>query len=224
MTTIYKACQIGDSPLIIAIKQERIESIKCMLNHGASANFPTFNKVTPLMVAIVVGNVDIASLLLEHNANPNEYNDSGDTPLIIAAQEHNIAMLELLLKNKNVDVNQASKLDKETALALAVEKRDMDVVKILLLYGADVNQAMDNGDTPFILAVKAGDVLCVEEMRSRADLDIAVFLSEDWPSVTAIDVARLRGSTAIIDILQPGTCPDELEVLGLHVEENISGV
>ncbi|MDG1436510.1 MAG: ankyrin repeat domain-containing protein [Rickettsiaceae bacterium] len=215
MSKIDRAYQPGDSPFIKAIKEERIEGIKKMLQQGASANFPTFSKVTPLMVAIVVGNVEIASLLLEHGANPNECNDYGDTPLIIAAQEHNIEMLELLLQNKRTDVNQASRVDKETALALAVEKRDIDVVKMLLLYDADVNQAMDNGDTPFILAVKAGDVPFVEEMISRADLSKSFFLSEDLPNVTAAEIATLKGSSAIIDILQYEDNQDDLELSGL---------
>lgn len=138
-------------------------TIKSLIEFGADVDGNTQNvNVPPLSLALMEdGDSQLATVeaLLDANADIEKADVTGFTPLetwITFSLWYDTSVLHLLLK-RGVNVNR---LDKEQnspliqACAAAgghSEEVQGFVVQKLIQYGADVNQADDNGDTPAML-------------------------------------------------------------------------
>jgi len=98
------------------------------------------------------GTVDEMKLLVQKNKDTiNAVSPSGFTPLILACYRGNNAVADYLAHNVK-DVNHNS--SNGTALAAAVIKGNLDVVKILLQHKANPNIADAQGVTPLVYAAQ----------------------------------------------------------------------
>jgi ankyrin repeat protein len=64
-----------------AVAKNELNTVKRLLENGASVNERNNDGVAPLQIAITRKNPDMVSLLLENGANVNELNRYGNTPL-----------------------------------------------------------------------------------------------------------------------------------------------
>src|SRR5215213_7778159 len=62
--------RLGESALLIALKQNRPDIAQVLLAAGANVNEAAVNGVTPLMAAAYAGQVEMARTLLERGAKP----------------------------------------------------------------------------------------------------------------------------------------------------------
>jgi hypothetical protein len=132
--------------------------VKFILSKGACSNPQTSKGHTPLMICAASGRVDIATVLLNQNADPNTVDSDGCTSLMWAAAKYGRGEMVQLLLSFGADVNAqmiAPIADScscyafagfsdgchtpLTALALAAERGDIEVVKLLLDHKADPN-------------------------------------------------------------------------------------
>ena len=90
---------------------------------------------TPLLVAIQHRDADWTGTLLRARADPNMPGGSGETPLIAAARVGFDTAVDWLL-SLGAKVDGANKMG-ETALIVAVQRRETPIVKVLLAQGAD---------------------------------------------------------------------------------------
>jgi len=87
------------------------------------------------------------------------------------SQKENLIVLEKQLK---LYADQISKLDDNgyTSLCIAVENENLELVKLLLELGADVNQGISNGYTPLHIAASNGYIEIAEFLvRNRANVN-----------------------------------------------------
>ncbi|GAB4544996.1 MAG: hypothetical protein Fur002_18700 [Anaerolineales bacterium] len=91
----------GFQPLGLACFFGHYETVKFLINTGASINSPSHNElsVTPLHSSTAGNYEKIVELLLDHEADPNARDQQGFTPLHIAAQNGNLQIIRLLLFN-----------------------------------------------------------------------------------------------------------------------------
>ncbi|KAI8273650.1 Ankyrin repeat domain-containing protein 50 [Colletotrichum sp. SAR 10_98] len=122
------------TPLRLAAENGHMDVVKILLERGAPVN-ANAREAQPLHGAVTAGHVEIAQVLIESGADIN-YNN-GEF-LSIAAERGNKAMAELLLAN-GIDVNGASPTAKP-ALSYAIQTKNIDIVDLLLIYGADPNR------------------------------------------------------------------------------------
>lgn len=101
----------------------------------------------PLMIAVQRGHYKIAEALLRHGADPNLQEQDGQTALWLAVVHERIDICRLLLAHK-ADPGLALKDSEITPLISAVINKSMELVKLLVENGADVNQPLDNESTP----------------------------------------------------------------------------
>lgn len=96
-------------------------------------------KFTPsLMAAVERNDVPAVKKELKKKGSLNERNRGGETPLMIAAKQGNAEIVKLLL-SRGADVHQKSNYD-FTALYFAVVYNQPKIVEILIAGGANVNQ------------------------------------------------------------------------------------
>ena len=150
--------------IVIDNKQEssarRKALIEVLLKKGAPVNAVTHGCVTPL-ACVPSGNLDLARLLLRYGADPNISTNDGETPLMTAARGGHHEMVKILLEaGANPDaqlivpplekIECSLFIDRSnftfsacqaplTAMAMAAECGHLEVVKLLLEYGANPN-------------------------------------------------------------------------------------
>lgn len=136
--------------------------LKFMLQKGAIVDACTIEGITPLMASVVKGQPHIAKVLLRYGADPNLATKENCTPLIKAADSCNNEIVKLLLE-AGADPNARLKMKEPadcrchefasegafgsleachaplTALAVATERGNYQVVETLLEHGADPN-------------------------------------------------------------------------------------
>eukprot|EP00746_Dinoflagellata_sp_MGD_P168484 gnl/MRDRNA2_/MRDRNA2_99981_c0_seq1.p1 gnl/MRDRNA2_/MRDRNA2_99981_c0~~gnl/MRDRNA2_/MRDRNA2_99981_c0_seq1.p1 ORF type:complete len:254 (+),score=77.25 gnl/MRDRNA2_/MRDRNA2_99981_c0_seq1:79-840(+) len=88
----------GLTPLIHAVDGERIESVKALLEAGASVNLSDSQGSSPLHYAALLGASDIVSVLLDAGADAKQVDEDGVTPADAARGEGHHELAEMLAK------------------------------------------------------------------------------------------------------------------------------
>jgi ankyrin repeat protein len=126
------------TPLVAALAGRHFETAQLLRNHGANPNVRCFDKGRPLHAAVQSGHLEMIQKLIEYRADVNALNVVGWTPLHIASRLNhpNIEVIRFLLGH-GIDVNAQAK-DGSTALHAASAHGTLEVVHLLLTYGARV--------------------------------------------------------------------------------------
>ncbi len=175
----------GLTPLVYAVRENDMESVRILLAAGADVNQVTNYEWSPLLVAIQNRYYQLASFLLDQGANPNIANKGKWSPLYIAIDNRNIKggdypvrkadmdSFEFIKKliDKGADVNwrvQESTWYRTVFTALwvneagatpfwrASQSSDVAVMKLLLEHGADPKIATNVGNTALHVAAGIG--------------------------------------------------------------------
>jgi ankyrin repeat protein len=222
----------ADEPLLTAVRDGHLDIVNALLAHGAD---PNAGQYTPLLVAVQIGKLDIVKALVAHAATVNPID--GQTSLTLTALEHNhLDVLQFLLshganmpvgraalmaavRSRNAELTrlvlgQNSGLDVAAlslALASACTNGNIDIVNLLLKYGADPNLGSDdsgNPEVPLIIAAARGHAEDAEVVRAlllaHADPNLV-----DSKGNTALISASLAGSTNVArDLLDAKANPN----------------
>ncbi|MBN2181376.1 MAG: ankyrin repeat domain-containing protein [Sedimentisphaerales bacterium] len=161
--------RFGQSPLQLAAYLDYADIAKIILNHDADIDEKGRWGETALHWAVVRGNKDIALLLLECGSNPNSM-ASGytiDIDLLISKDTDPMefelkrfdmeqAILRAKRANRSIQVAPPPKLaftTNDTPLHAACYWNHIDIVRLLIKNGADVNAVDAWGITPLLYAV-----------------------------------------------------------------------
>lgn len=144
-------------------------------NNKILINQPYFEAGDTLLhCAAKSGNVFAAKYLLEHGAAPNQINSENESPLLICCQNGNAEIVKLLLDH-HVLLDVAD--NNWTPLHAAVFSNYQDIVKMLLLKGADpFMKVMENEigislefDSPFAFARQKDMIDLLNLTKSKYD-------------------------------------------------------
>uniref|UniRef100_A0A7N0U6V9 Potassium channel n=1 Tax=Kalanchoe fedtschenkoi TaxID=63787 RepID=A0A7N0U6V9_KALFE len=120
-----------------------------LLKRGLDANESDRNGRTALHIAAANGSENCVLLLLDYGADPNSRDWEGNVPLWEAISNGHNAITKLLMDNGAVlssgDVGQYA--------CLAVEQKDLSLLKEIVRCGGDVTQPKSNGTTALHVAV-----------------------------------------------------------------------
>jgi len=146
------------------------------------------NKDTKEVKSILNGIIDI-----------NREDENGMSPLIGACVLRSKDIVELLLLNKanpNKMIN-SGQFKGHFPLILATENKDLNIVKLLIKNGADINLKYSNGCTSLILASQLGHDGITKFLLEN---DANVNLKKD-DGVTALELASELGHEKIVNLL-----------------------
>lgn len=157
----------GCTPLYFAAQSTNVDTCKLLLKMGAD---PNSGDLLPLAVAARLGQTDIIKVLLRGKAmaDVRERNTSR-TALYYAAISGELSSVQALLDGK-ASVNYACQ-DGATPLFAAARKGSLEIVRLLLKYGADQRPRCD-GLTPLCEAAAQGHSrICIELIKAGALTD-----------------------------------------------------
>ncbi|MEQ6342905.1 MAG: ankyrin repeat domain-containing protein [Gammaproteobacteria bacterium] len=125
-----------------------LSTAAALLSHGAKPNAKNMHGGTALHQAASQGAIKIIELLLANKADVNAGNNEGYTPLHGAVSygknDTRKTVVEILIKG-GANVNAKTTRDGETPFHKAIARGDVEIVKLLLNYGADVNAVSKYG-------------------------------------------------------------------------------
>jgi len=167
---IHAVTKAGSTALLFAAQQPDPSYTKLLISVGANPNdMMKKTKMTPLLIASAMGHANVAIMLLEKGADPNAIDIRGFTPLHHAARDKRaLKLVSALLKHKanpNIRMVQLKPtsftttyiaLRGSTPLVLAAEINNLEVLKALVVGGADPLIATESTTTALMLAAGAG--------------------------------------------------------------------
>lgn len=155
------------SLLGLACKFNNLEVVRDLVKKGANINIGSEDETyaqDAMYYAITGANAEIVKILIDKGSNLNNlYTESGMTPLILAVMDKKYLMAKILLDN-GAKVDGYTDLQAEyiyNPLRLAIENNDVEMVKILLKYKADISLKDSQGRNAKALAKdkKAKEIL-----------------------------------------------------------------
>jgi ankyrin repeat protein len=215
----------GVTPLQLAATNGSAMMIDRLLKAGADVNAPlTAAGDTALMMAARTGKTDAIRVLVEAGANPNAQETwGGTTALMWAVSEgHTDAARMLIAAGANVSARShyvaaangrgfegrtpvASRTDPKTEefasgwltpLTLAAREGDVEMARILVSAGADVNAVTGDGKTALALAIFNGNY------------EVASFLVDSKVDVNKADAQRFTPLFYAVDRRNMETAPN----------------
>uniref|UniRef100_A0A182ZQC9 Uncharacterized protein n=1 Tax=Biomphalaria glabrata TaxID=6526 RepID=A0A182ZQC9_BIOGL len=122
---VFEACNLRQARLI-----------QFLLKDGSRLELRDDNGNTPLLICSAKGFPEIVSRLLKLGADVNAKNNNGDTALMLTKSREEIIHL---LKNKFLNLDEQNQTG-NTALMSAIERSDLQKVKLLIIAGANPNR------------------------------------------------------------------------------------
>ena len=137
----------GKTPLIYAVQWQHSQVVQALLEANANVNFPGGeHKTSPLIEAVIAGNEEIFSMLMKNeNINYDLQDRYGRTALIWAAAKEKLSFVKALIAaGAHLDLigkdgeESLGKGESAVFAALGYKQVNLDIVKELLMAGADV--------------------------------------------------------------------------------------
>ena len=156
------------TPLMMASSNGHRDVVQCLLDNGANVNLRASNNDTSLCYAARSRHKDVVRVLLEHSADVNAMGATG-TAIHNALVEYYLPrrakggllpVVQLLLGH-GANPNAQDIYHGETPLHQVARpglESGLDLARVLLDHGADVDVKDNNGQTPLQMALKYGEV------------------------------------------------------------------
>ena len=182
-----------DKSLLSAVENNDIEGAKYFLEAGASIKVRDSLNQTPLYISVIEGYEDMVDFLLDRGANTEVKDDiSGYTPLYWAVQKVHRSIVRRLLES-GANPNSQNTL-KQTPLHEAFRIGDIEIAKLLLLYGSDIGIQDYFHNTPLDYA-RNPNLVALRKFKPGKENDIF--------NVTFLDEIIYRCRQAFKEIRQP---------------------
>ncbi|KAM8982809.1 NF-kappa-B inhibitor beta [Ara ararauna] len=192
----------GDTALHLAVIHEHEAFLDAILQHAAGTRYLDVQNdlgQTPLHLAVIVGLERFVRKLRGAGAALWPQERGGHTALHLASREGRCACARLLLGGAGSADIDCVNYDGYTALHIAVLRKDLEMVELLLSAGADLNKAEPScGRSPLHLAVEAQSPEVAEALlRAGADPGARMYVG-----YTALYSARHRPDPRLPPLLR----------------------
>lgn len=150
----------GNRPIHILAERGNIVAVKRLLDGGADIDAEDSDGYTAVQRALFSGRTQLASLLVERGA---EFDPSA---LLIDVARQDVPDRDVIswLVARGADLEHTSQAG-DTALIIAIRKRDHRLVRHLVDQGADVNQTNRAGEAPLAIAERLGQEEIADLLR-----------------------------------------------------------
>lgn len=144
-----------------------INLIKLLINHNIDINVEHLNKTSPLILSCIRNDYNIIKLLIQNGADVNKQCRYGFTALMECCLKNNYKSMKLLLKS-NADISLKNYMGYDIFMYSCVishGKHDVNIKKMLLEYGSDINTTDLKKNTPLMLICKSSCRVTYETVK-----------------------------------------------------------
>ena len=161
----------GLTPLMIASSNGSKQVVETLIFNGAQPNLKViedkigpgyYEGLTAIAFAVLGKHEEIALYLLNHGAK-FEFKDSDGATVLMGAARVNMRELTLALLEKGIDVNEEAK-NGYTALTIAVQFGNAEIVRLLMKYGANCHIRILEGENKGLTAIDLAKSLKDDEI------------------------------------------------------------
>lgn len=200
-----------------AVGENHMQLVLIFLNHGADVNAPAAHgRMTAPVAAANQGDLEMFQLLLDHGA---DIRDQGASVVIEAVGSVSLEFLRFLLNTwtdaSGDDLEWTVNTCNETALEIAVDEHDTELIRLLLEYDADdaysaLRRAARYGDTEIVELLEAsgaadGDPSALVSAAEADSLDVLNLCLRQQTTAhdraEALQMAARRGSIDAVQLL-----------------------
>ena len=157
----------GRIPLIIAVKNGNKDMASLLIDRGADVNL-VFDGKRPLDFA---EDNEIIALLKSHGARTQKEQDKLDSDFISAVKSDDINEAKYLIsQGANIEGVISTEIGDTSPLQYALwskDVNDIEMAKLLVENGADVNARDSNGETALMRAASKGNIEFIELLISK---------------------------------------------------------
>jgi uncharacterized protein len=184
----------GQTALMIAARTGNPEAVKILLDRGAAVDTrDSIAQQTALMWAITEDHTDVARLLIERHADVNARTLVVDAPPPTTGNLQGVGRAQ----NREKPVPQGGM----TPLLYAARDGRLEIARMLLAAGANVNQPEANGSSPLLLAAVNGQVdVAMLLLKNRAEVNSAdgfgrtpLWAAIDYRNLDLADASGVNG-------------------------------
>ncbi len=178
----------GESPLILAARSGSLDIVSALLEHGAQpdAREPNFDQ-TPLMVAVRAGAADVVQLLLSRKVDVNAQSKPGAVPDFRLPGSNAGSKGVGIVRGGWPERGERSPIGgAKTSLLYATRSGNLELTRILIEAGADIEQADANGITPLLNAVLNATVETLDRPEAQ-HIAVANYLIEQGANINISD-------------------------------------
>lgn len=135
-----------------AVKDDQPEVLKLFIERGVLLDPPGERGYTAFEYAALAGKLEIVEILLAAGEGKEWMVGKRDNALWLAARNSHLFVTRVLLEN-GADYMMFKGRNGRTVMEDALSKQNVEVVRILLEFSADVNGRSNNGKSPLMLAL-----------------------------------------------------------------------
>jgi len=193
----------GVALLHLAVRLNRVEVTRMLIDHGAEPDIRLKDGSTPLHVAARFNSAAVAEVLLHSGANPLLVDALGNNALHHAVRRRNKEVVDLLVRDSDIDVNACTQVGM-SALHLVCMNGDLEICRILLRHGADITAKTADYSTPLHTAIFSCHPqlaeLLIKEAVSKL-MNVEEFLNEpDLDQDRALHLAAETGKAESVEL------------------------
>jgi ankyrin repeat protein len=166
--------EASETPLHQAVRSNHQDIVELLIDRGAKTD--CIGKIgTPLNLAIYENNLAMVQLLINKGLDVNFGTRGSSRPVYYSVKKGYIQIAELLIVN-GADVNAYEIFEGDTPLHKAAWNNDLDMARLLLRYGANVNSRCRDlsSDTPLHCAKNKGNREMMRLLESYGGLDFGL--------------------------------------------------
>lgn len=150
----------GKTPLMAATYSNHVAAARLLIEQGANVNAQDKILNSPFLYAGAEGFTDIVKMCMKAGADYTVYNRYGGSALIPACEHAHVEVVAALLSDKNFPVDHINRLGWTGLLEAIIlgngSAAHVQVVKMLIAAGANVNIADKDGVSPLAHAKRKG--------------------------------------------------------------------
>lgn len=155
-----------ETAVLRAARGGHLETVHALVEAGADIDLQDDTCQNPFLYGCITGNVDLVRAMVAAGTDITRLTRFGGNGLTPAAEKGHVSVVEYLLANTDIDVNLTNSIG-WTALIEAIILGDggpaqQEIVRLLLMHGADPTMTDERGNAPIELAQREGFVEIVQ--------------------------------------------------------------